>query len=308
MTRVAVCQLDGDGTPLERQWARLRDHIASSAAELLVLPELPFSPWLPAWSRVNAAAWDDAVAAHDAWVAKLDELGAAVVVTSVPVIDEGRRYNEAVVWVVGQGVVARRRKTYLPEEPGFHEASWYERGPISFEAASTPLAQLGVLVCTEVWFGEHARGYGRHGVEVLAVPRATPSGSLQRWKAACQVAAISAGAFCLSSNRSGREGDVTFGGASWIINPEGEVLAQTTEDAPAITVDVDLLAAVAAKRTYPRYVDDSTCSVGVCNRASVARASQIACDPLAARRVSCVKQEAQNCEHRRCDSARQARR
>lgn len=257
MTRVGVCQLDGDDTPIEPAWARLCDHVATAATEVLVLPEMGFAPWLAASPQVSTAAWDDAATAHQVWLAKLGELGAPVVVTSAPVVDEGRRFNEAVVWVAGEGIVARRRKTYLPDEPGFYEASWYERGPVSFEAAGTPFSTLGVLLCTEVWFGEHARDLGRRGVEVLAVPRATPFGSLHRWEAACRVAAIRAGAFCLSSNRGGSAGEVTFGGGSWIISPEGEVLARTTDDAPAVTVDVDLQAAVAAKRTYPRYVDDS---------------------------------------------------
>ncbi|MFP4635225.1 MAG: carbon-nitrogen hydrolase family protein [Nitriliruptoraceae bacterium] len=257
MTWVGVCQLGGDDAPVERAWARLCDSAATAPSEVLVLPEMCFAPWLAASPRVSATAWDEAVAAHEMWLARLHELGAAVVVTSVPVIDEGRRYNEAVVWVAGQGIVARRRKTFLPDEPGFYEASWYERGPVSFESARTPLATLGVLVCTEVWFGEHARGYGRHGVELLAVPRATPFGSLHRWEAACRVAAINAGAYCLSSNRSGSQGEVTFGGGSWIISPEGEILARTTADAPIATVAVDLEAAATAKRTYPRYVDDS---------------------------------------------------
>lgn len=257
MTRVGVCQLGGDDASVERDWARLCDHVATAATEVLVLPEMCFAPWLAASPHVSAAAWDEAVGAHQVWLAKLDELGAPVVVTSAPVVDEQQRFNEAVVWVAGEGVVARRRKTYLPDEPGFYEASWYERGPVSFEPATTPLATLGVLLCTEVWFGEHARGYGRRGTEVLAVPRATPLGSLHRWEAACRVAAINAGAFCLSSNRGGSEADLDFGGGSWIIDPEGEVLARTTPDAPTVTVEVDLQAAVAAKRTYPRYVDDS---------------------------------------------------
>lgn len=55
---------------------------------------------------------------------------------------------------------------------------------------------------------------------------------------------VMAGAFCLSSN----------GGSGWIIDAEGTVLATTADQEPFVTLDIDLAAARAAKKSYPRYV------------------------------------------------------
>ncbi len=257
VSRVMVCEIDGDGGALDTQWARLVRHADRYRPELVVLPEMPFGPWLPASPQVDPAAWDESAKTHEIWLERLGELGAGTVVGSRPVVDDGRRYNEAFVWVAGVGTTATHRKTFLPDEPGFFEASWYERGPTRFDPAASPAGTVGLLVCTEVWFSEHARDHGRRGAELLAVPRATPAGSNDRWEAAVRVAAITAGAYAVSANRAGASGSVSFGGGSWIVDPEGTVLGRTTATAPAITLDVDLAVVATARTTYPRYVDTS---------------------------------------------------
>lgn len=258
MVRVAVCELDADGGDVGSQWDALVAHCSRSRPELVLLPEMPFTSWLPANEHVDPGAWEEAVATHERWFERLGELEAEVVVTSRPVIDDdGARFNEGVVWESGRGVQPAHRKTYLPDEPGFFEASWYERGPTTFQPAKTSIGALGFLICTELWFVEEARHYGAQGVDLLVCPRGTPGASLDRWRAAGRVAAVSAGAFCLSSNRAGTAGDVRFAGVGWVIDPDGVVVAETNAAAPAVTVDLDLSAARRAKETYPRYVDST---------------------------------------------------
>jgi predicted amidohydrolase len=254
--RVMVCELDGDGGALDAGWERVVEHARRHRPELAVLPELPFAPWLPATDEVDPTAWEDAVAAHERWCGRLPELGAEVVVASRPTVVDGHRFNEGFVWVAGQGVVGGRAKTFLPDEAGYHEASWYERGPVRFDPVVTPLGPVGVLLCTELWFPEQARALGQAGVGLLAAPRATPVESLHRWEAAARVNAITAGAYLLTANRKGRAGRVTHGGGSWIVEPDGEVLARTCRGTPAVTVEIDPAIARAARRSYPRYVDE----------------------------------------------------
>jgi N-carbamoylputrescine amidase len=45
-----------------------------------------------------------------------------------------------------------------------------------------------------------------------------------------------------------------FAGCGWIIDPDGEVLAVSSDIEPFVTRDIDLDRARAAKGTYPRYV------------------------------------------------------
>ena len=90
---------------------------------------------------------------------------------------------------------------------------------------------------------------------VIAVPRVTPASSRERWLVGGRAAAIVSGAFCVSSNRGGisAAGD-PFGGQGWIIDPDGDVLAVTSDAEPFATRDLELARAQEAKTTYPRYV------------------------------------------------------
>jgi N-carbamoylputrescine amidase len=114
---------------------------------------------------------------------------------------------------------------------------------------------LGIQICTELWRLDVSRHLGLRGADVIVVPRATPASSRDRWIAGARAAAIVSGAFCLSSNRSGRStGGGHFAGEGWIVDPEGEVLALTSDAEPFVTREIDLPRARAAKGTYPRYV------------------------------------------------------
>ena len=87
-------------------------------------------------------------------------------------------------------------------------------------------------------------------MQLLLSPRLTEKASVDQWLAAGKATALLAGAYSLSSNRWSRDGE--FGGAGWVVNPEGEVLATTSARRPFATVEVDLRAADRAKKTYPR--------------------------------------------------------
>jgi N-carbamoylputrescine amidase len=253
--RVTVCELAGEPGALEEGWEALVDHAREASSDLVLLPEMPFAPWLPATREVSESAWSDAVAAHDRWLERLGELGAGLVIGSRPVTD-GAPYNEGFVWTPADGYRAAHRKAYLPDEPGFWEASWYRRGPVDFQPVSVGGTASGFLICSELWFSEHAGDYAAAGVSFVVCPRATPAETADKWVAAGRVAAIRAGAYCLSSNRAGTAGDVRFAGLGWVIHPEeGEVLATTGREDPFVTVEVDLADAQRAKTTYPRYVE-----------------------------------------------------
>ncbi|MGD8305002.1 MAG: nitrilase-related carbon-nitrogen hydrolase, partial [Desulfobacterales bacterium] len=117
-------------------------------------------------------------------------------------------------------------------------------------------AKVGFLICSELWFNQHARDYARQGVHLLVCPRATPKASVEKWIAGGRTAAVVSGAYCLSSNFSGaRANGPDWGGAGWIVEPEeGAILGLTSEKHPFITLKIDLQAAEKAKGTYPRYV------------------------------------------------------
>ena len=60
-----------------------------------------------------------------------------MVVSTRPVTREGIRHNVGYVWDRTNGMVDVHTKVYLPDEPGFWEATWYRPGPKRFEGAHT---------------------------------------------------------------------------------------------------------------------------------------------------------------------------
>ena len=258
MTRITVCQFETRAERLDAAWEALRAHAATERPDLLLLPEMALCPWLAASREPDHEAWAAGERAHRRRIEELGELGVPVVCGTMPIVDDGRRFNEAFVWTEAEGHRPVHRKTYLPDEVAFWEASWYERGPTTFETADTPAGRIGFLVCTELWFMDRAREYAAAGVDFLLCPRATEIATLDKWIAGGRVAATISGAFCLSSNHADRLPEVTMAGGGWICAAEdGALLGVTTAEAPFLTLDVDVAEARAAKETYPRYVDDS---------------------------------------------------
>jgi N-carbamoylputrescine amidase len=256
--RLTVCELPNHTDHFSDAWRRLIEHVNENQSDLVLLPEMPFYRWLAQTANVDASQWQRAVRAHDEWIGRLDQMAPATIVSTRPVLEDRERRNVGFVWEPGTGAVDVHAKRYLPDEPGFWEASWYQRGDGDFSIADTPRAKIGFLICTELWFTQHARDYGKQGTHIIVCPRATPKSTASKWLVGGQSAAVISGAFCLSSNLAGTTSDGgDFAGVGWIVEPEeGEILGRTSAAEPFLTLDVDLAEADRAKTTYPRYVHE----------------------------------------------------
>lgn len=256
--KVTVCQLRNYAAGLEEDWLTLIEHVKSQKSNLILLPEMTFHPWLAGTNQIQPELWQEAVKAHDHWISRLFELAVDIVAGTRPVIQNNRKLNQGYVWSPENGYHPVHAKFYLPDEKGYWEASWYDRGDHNFKIFQIGDIKIGFLICTELWFATHAREYMLQGIDLLVCPRATPLSSAEKWLAGGRTAAVISGAFCLSSNFCGPniEGS-DFGGTGWVIEPEeGNVLGITSPDQPFLTVEIDLKVARNAKHTYPRYVKE----------------------------------------------------
>ena len=251
--RVTVCEMPDDPVQFERQWAKLGAHVRRQSSDLVVLPEMPFFNWVCSAPNFDHERWGRAVNAHRAWKKRLHELGAPAVIGSAPANSGGRRVNEGFVWTRKGGVRGVHLKNYLPLEPGFYEAAWYARGGRPFTPFEVEGWKAGLMLCTDMWSMANARQYGKQGVGLVAVPRATPERSVDKWIAGGKVVAVVAGAYCVSSNRGGSQGELRFAGRGWVFGPDGEELGLTSKGKPFVTVTIDRAKARRAKETYPRY-------------------------------------------------------
>jgi predicted amidohydrolase len=97
--------------------------------------------------------------AHDAWIARLTGLAPATVISTRPITlpapvgtaqVNGKRQNAGYVWEPGRGAKIVHTKYHLPDEKGFWEASWYERGDGDFSLENISKGKVGFLICTEL--------------------------------------------------------------------------------------------------------------------------------------------------------------
>jgi N-carbamoylputrescine amidase len=217
-----------------------------------VLPELAFSePLWAAW-EFDARAWREAEDAHERWLPRLAETGARWVIGTRPVTSGRERFNEGFLWSADSGVARLRRKHFLPDEPEGWEARWFAHGDAEFPRYAAGELSFGLNVCSELWALETYAGYRDLRVAAIVAPRATAAATTDKWLAVGTVAAVAAGAYCLSSNRVHADG--SCGGVGWVIDPDGLLLARTSAAEPCGTVDLDLARVDAAAATYPRYV------------------------------------------------------
>ena len=254
--KVTVCQLDNRPRQLEQVLSQLAEHLQQNASEFLLLPEMCFHEWLAADENADAVRWKSAIENHDKHIGTLDSLGVPAIIGTRPIIDaQGSHRNQAYLWTRDAAVLGVHEKYYLPNESGYWEANWYDRGEPVFDTCEALGVTIGIQICTEMWFFEWARHFARNGVDLLCVPRATPHASTDKWLAGGRAAAVCSGAYCLSSNLwNPPDAKADCGGVGWIISPEGDVLAETDTEAPFASVDLDIEFARRSKQTYPRYV------------------------------------------------------
>lgn len=250
--RVTVCELPHEPELLAPAWSALCAHARAERSTLVVLPEVAFSGPLWCTEEPDLAVWREAESRHDAWLRRLDELGTPWVVGTRPVTADGARLNAGFLWSRASGPTPLRRKYYLPDEADAWEARWFDRGDAAFPGYAAGALRFGLNICTELWALDTFGGYARSGVHAVIAPRATAAATTGKWLAIGTVAAVASGAYCLSSNRVHRDG--SCGGVGFAVDPDGALLARTSAEEPACTVEVDPDRARLAATTYPRSI------------------------------------------------------
>ena len=255
--KVTVCQLSNDIKQFEKEWEELVAHCKLNKSEIVLLPEMPFYSWIANQPSINNSEKIKAEQAHEKWLQRIGELD-AIVAYSKPIINGDEFYNTAYVWTKNRGHRKAHTKHFFPEEKGFYEKTWFDREPKNFELIEINGLKFGFLLCTEIWFTQYTRKYGLGGMDFLLCPRATGKSSIDQWIRCGQTSSVIGGCYCLSSNRSGiGEDNFNWGGTGWICQPmDGSILGVTSNDAPFLTIDVDLAKSKQAKNEYPIYVEE----------------------------------------------------
>ncbi|MEO9337957.1 carbon-nitrogen hydrolase family protein [Mesorhizobium sp. SB112] len=255
MTVCAFVEWPEDLRPSGPVWDSIRHSLDKAAPDLLVTNELPFGRWIASAEKFDAEAARKSMDAHDEGIIALRSLGIGAVISSRPVLSGDRLANEAFV-LEHEQIRALHRKQLFPNEEGWYEARWYEGDENGFEIHEIAGLKVGILLCTELMFNEHARHYGRAGADLIAVPRASGTANA-RWTTAAAMAAIVSGSYVVSSNRSGQsQPGPLFGGNGMAFAPDGTLIAATSAESSIATISIDTNATARQKKEYPCYVPE----------------------------------------------------
>lgn len=156
--------------------------------------------------------------------------------------DGDHLFNSAMLVEPG-GAAYNYRKLHLFNR----ETTIFDRGNLAPCAVDTALGRIGMMVCFDWFFPEVARCLALDGAQLIA----HPSNLVLPW---CQRAMFARSVenriFTITANRIGTETQagrsLTFTGASQVMSPKGETLAQAPVDAPeTCMVPVSLIEAEA---------------------------------------------------------------
>ena len=262
-TNVGLVQMQMTGDPdanLEHALAMTRE-AAAQGADVVCLPELFRSRYF--CQTEDYAPFDLAEPVpgptSEAFEALAAELDVVVVASLFERRAAGLYHNTAAVLDGQTGYAGKYRKMHIPDDPRYYEKFYFTPGDLGFKAFETSRGSLGVLVCWDQWYPEAARLTALQGAEILFYPTAIgwhpeekeALGPQQHeaWETIQRSHAIANGCYVAAVNRTGfeptpgaPEGDgIHFWGQSFVVAPDGAVIARAPADEEAIlVVPIDL--------------------------------------------------------------------
>lgn len=201
------------------------------------------------------------------------ELGIVLVLSLFERRAPGLYHNTAVVLEKDGSIAGKYRKMHIPDDPAYYEKFYFTPGDLGFEPIDTSVGRLGVLVCWDQWYPEAARLMAMRGAEMLIYPTAIGWEStdtdeekkrqLNAWITVQRGHAVANGLPVITVNRTGHEADpsgqtngIHFWGNSFVAGPQGELLAEFTNDQEEVrVVEIDKSRSENVRRWWPFFRD-----------------------------------------------------
>ena len=250
---------------------RMIREAAGAGAELIVLQELHTSTY---FCQVESPALFDLAEpvpgpSTDTLGKLAGELGVVLVTSLFERRAAGLYHNTAVVFETDGSIAGIYRKMHIPDDPGFYEKFYFTPGDLGFNPVKTSVGTLGVLVCWDQWYPEGARLMALAGADLLIYPTAIgwdpedtqeeQQRQLDAWVTVQRGHAVANGIPVIAVNRVGFESSpqdektgIRFWGTSFAAGPQGEFLAEASQDKEEIiTVEIDCARSERVRRIWP---------------------------------------------------------
>ena len=244
----------------------LLDQAADRQCDLVVFPELALTTFFPRWMMEDQAevdAWFEREMPNAATQPLFDRAkahGIAISFGYAELTEDGHRYNTSILTDREGNIVGKYRKVHLPGHDAYDpsrafqhlEKRYFEPGDLGFPVFRTLDGILGMCICNDRRWPETYRVMGLQGVEMVILGYNTPSVNSQKGdegpdqrlfhhRLVLQSGAYQNATWVVAVAKAGVEDGHPLIGGSVIVDPEGNVVAQSaTEDDELITHACDL--------------------------------------------------------------------
>ena len=244
---------------------------AAQGAQMVVLQELHNTPYFCQVEDVNNFDMAEPIPGPSTafYSALAKELGIVLVTSLFERRAAGLYHNTAVVFDKDGSMAGKYRKMHIPDDPAYYEKFYFTPGDIGFKPIQTSLGKLGLMVCWDQWYPEGARLMALQGAEMLIYPTAigwestdTPDEKqrqLGAWQTVMRGHAVANGLPVIAVNRVGHEPDpsgqtngIQFWGNSFVAGPQGEFIANASDNQEEnMVVEIDLERSEQVRRWWP---------------------------------------------------------
>jgi N-carbamoylputrescine amidase len=270
---VALIQQEcsGDRAANLQKTGQMVRRAAAAGARLVVLQELHTGPY---FCQVEDPVLFDLAEtipgpSTDELGSLARELGLVLVASLFERRAPGLYHNTAVVFERDGSIAGTYRKMHIPDDPGYYEKFYFTPGDLGFTPIKTSVGALGVLVCWDQWYPEAARLMALAGADLLIYPTAIgwdPSDTVEEqerqrgaWMTIQRGHAVANGLPVLAVNRVGFEasgevvgGGIRFWGSSFAAGPQGEILAEASQNQEEVLqIELDLGRSETVRRIWP---------------------------------------------------------
>lgn len=228
---------------------RMLHSAAAGGCDFVLLPEL----WSSGYDLENGA--QHALASPEIW-AEFDRLAAEhqlAIGGSLLESRAGRLYNTFRWHSPAGGLNGVYQKIHLFRL--MSEDKWLTGGD-HLQEVQAGWGKTGLAICYDLRFPELFRRYALNGVRAVALSAEWPTRRIAHWSTLLRARAIENQIFVFGVNCVGKSGSETFGGASAVISPWGEVLVEGSQDSEDLLIaEIDADVVDQARKFMPIFQD-----------------------------------------------------
>jgi predicted amidohydrolase len=247
----------------------------AEGCDLIVYPELALTTFFPRWyceDRSDADIWFEREmpgAATRPLFEAAQRAGIAMSFGYAERTPDGRHFNTSILVDKAGTIVGKYRKVHLPGHAEFDpdrthqhlEKRYFEPGDLGFPAWRMLDGVFGMCICNDRRWPETFRVLGLQGVEMVTLGFNTPSVNSQKageglekrvfhHKLSLQAGAYQNATWVVAVAKAGVEDGHHCMAGTVIVNPDGEIVAETaTEDDELLVYACDLDATRFGKET-----------------------------------------------------------